>query len=150
MRRILAFDPGDTTGMYTFTEDGEDMYPPEFGQFTLDELSTLLLQYEHDVKTVVVEDYRIYSKRAIQQSGSRVKAAQAIGMIKMFAGQKGAEVVMQPANILPVAEKMAQVKMPGNHKQSHYISAYLHGCYYLYKSGLRKTPLQLEMESRNA
>lgn len=145
---IIAFDPGDTTGVVIFSEDCIVMWT---AQLSLDELIDWLDMYDPTVQGIVthviVEDYVLFAKRAVRQSGSRMKASQGIGAIKLFARKRNAKVVMQPASILPIAQKFSGVTMPSNHAQSHWVSAFLHGYYWFVQEGRTKTALQLSKES---
>lgn len=139
---IYAFDPGDTTGIAIFKETGEVV---RLDQLLLEDLIPWLeteAAKQPEISTVVIEDFVLFAKRAVKQSGSRMKASQAIGALKLFASQVGAEVEMQPSSILPIAQKWSQVKMPSNHGQSHQFAAYNHGYYYLVTRRQMPTVLQ--------
>jgi hypothetical protein len=134
-----SFDPGATTGWVLWTEDCVII---DKGQATFEELIDLLEEDRFKtVKVIIYENFKLFKWKAQQQSGSTMPASQAIGMILSFAHRRGASLVDQPSNILPIAEKLTQVKMPGNHAKSHWVSAFLHGAYYLIKQGIYVTPL---------
>lgn len=135
---IIAIDPGKDNGYAIFGEDGEMV---DMGQFTIEELQTWLLAYEEPVSTIVVEDYRLFKKRAIQQSGSDMPASRVIGIVEMYAKMKGAKLVKQRADILPVAQKISGIKLPKDHSISHQFSALNHGIYWLVNEGRRKSAL---------
>lgn len=139
---ILAFDPGDITGIAVFTSTGElkGMYQvPLEGEKGL---IAWLHDYAGLVSMCIVEEFVLYTKKARQQGGSRMKASQAIGAIKTFAHGKGADVVEQRSDIKPMALGWSQIKMPTVHSQTHQFDAYLHGYYWLVKNGIIKTKLQ--------
>lgn len=136
---IIAIDPGAMNGLAVFDEEGELV---SFCQLTIDELIQWFIDYEEEVSTVVIEDYRLYKKRAIQQSGSNMPASRVIGQAEMFAKMKGAELVKQRADILPTGQKLTGIKMPSDHSISHQFSAMIHGAYWLIKQGRRKTALE--------
>lgn len=146
---ITAWDPGKTTGWAAWKDDGTFL---EMGQCDLEEIvgtwKILTLNYGR-IKRVVMEDFRLFKKRALQQSGSDMPASQGIGMLKALAANDGSEIIMQPSNIKPIAQKMSQVAIPKNHDDSHQVDAYLHGYYKLVQDGLVKTPLQLKKEREN-
>lgn len=143
---IIAFDPGDTTGWAAFSGEGDTKM---LGQVKFDDLPGFLASMdETKISYVIVEDYRLFAKRAMQQAGSTMKASQVIGMLTLWAAQKGAELVKQPSSIKPAALKWSQIKMPGSHAQSHQYDAYLHGYHWMVSRGLIKTQLQLEMEAK--
>lgn len=135
---IIAIDPGKDNGYAIFSEDGELV---DMGQLTIEELQTWLLAYEEPVSTIVIEDYRLFKKRALQQSGSDMPASRVIGIVEMFAKLKGAQLVKQQANILPQAEKISGVSLPKDHGISHQFSAFNHGVFWLVSQGRRKSAL---------
>ncbi len=143
---ILAVDPGDMTGLAYWTEEWVLI---NFDQCTLDEIPERWyeLETEHGrVTLVIVEDYILFAKRAMSQTGSRMKASQGIGMVKALASIRGAEVIIQKASIKSTAMKWSQIKMPANHAESHKFDAYLHGYYYGVANGYIKTSLQTQKE----
>lgn len=141
----LAFDPGDTTGWAIWDQDGDFLY---MGQIAMEDLP---FWWERNitvaVRVVIVEEYILFGKRAKQQTGSRMKASQAIGMIKAMASRGSAQVIEQKSNIKPIAIRMSQISMPGNHSESHQYDAYLHGYYYLVGQGIILTQLELEKKA---
>jgi hypothetical protein len=147
MKYLLAFDPGDTTGWAAFDEEGSLM---NMGHILFSDLPEFLAKYgDTEISYVVVEDFVLFAKRAVKQAGSRMKASQVIGMLKLWAAQKNAILVMQQANIKPAAMKWSQMHMPSDHSQTHQFDAYLHGYYWLHTHGIIKTQLQLEIEAQN-
>jgi hypothetical protein len=140
---LIAFDPGDTTGFAIFSDEGVCV---QIGQIPFRDMPEWLQSLMGEYSTIVVEDYRIQSHKAKQQSGSTVKAAQVIGMLKLFASEIRAKVVMQRANIKSIALKWSQIKLPSDHAQTHQYDAYLHGIYYLVSNDL--VPTQLELQER--
>lgn len=145
----ISFDPGDTTGYAIWrVKDGQAQIA-EFGQMSLDELLNWVNVYDKPVENVIIEEFKLFAKRAKQQAGSSMKASQAIGALRSFAVRKGARVHMQPANIKFIALKQTQITMPSQHSQTHQWDAYLHGAYWHIKQGMLKTALQREMELKN-
>lgn len=144
---ILAIDPGDMTGVAWWKDNGDFLGQT---QITLEELpefwERLQEEEEEYVKTVIVEDFILFAQRARQQTGSRMKASQGIGMAKALAGVYGAEVVMQKADIKQVALKWTQIKLPSDHSKTHEWDAFLHGEYYLISNGVHKTYLEKQRE----
>ena len=147
MKYIMAFDPGDTTGWAAWDTEGNLQ---GMGQVTLEDMPTFLHKYDDlEISLVIVEDFILFAKRAVKQAGSRMKASQGIGMLHLWAAQKGAQFLKQPASIKNAAMKWSQISMPGAHSESHKFDAYLHGYYYLVTHDLIKTQLQLEIEAEN-
>lgn len=143
---LIAFDPGYTTGWCEVTEEG---FPKNMGQIAYPDLTDFFRNRmgPQPYNRVVIEDYKVYRKKAMQHSGSDLKTSQVIGKIKFWAELNDLPVVMQPASILPIAQRWTQVKMPGNHAESHKISAFLHGAYYLMNAGIAKTALDRKYEN---
>lgn len=135
---ILAIDPGVMNGWAEFTDEGEFKM---MGQMDIDDLYDFFHNYSEPLSAIIIEDYVLYKKRAIQQSGSNMPASKVIGAAEMLARRKGAKLVKQKANILPIAEKLSQKFMPKDHSISHQFSAYNHGFYYLIQQGLRQPAL---------
>ena len=84
----------------------------------------------------------MWKHRALQQSGSDIPAAQAIGIIKSYASRHDIPTVNQSPQILKQAEMMTQMKMPSDHSQSHWVSAHLHAQWYFIKNKYK----QVEMD----
>lgn len=129
--RLLAIDPGGMNGLAWFKENYD---LDGFTQVSLDDLPHWLEDHDPEPDMIVVENYKLWKHRALQQSGSSMPAAQAIGMVKSYAARKHIPWIEQSPQILENAQKMSQVKMPSDHSQSHWVSAYLHGYWYLVKN----------------
>lgn len=133
---MLAVDPGKSTGWVVFlsgkmVEFGIDRSIDEFD----DRIDYIEERYgEPDV--VVVELFKLFKHKALQQSGSELEAVQVIGMMKRQAKKWSAEYVTQHSNILSTAVIWSKLPMPSNHKNSHWIAAYNHGIYYLVKNNM--------------
>lgn len=148
----LSYDPGKTTGWARFNDDGSAV---EYGQVSLDDLIDHLdamekLHETDPVRTIIVEDFTLFSRMAKQQAGSKMEASQAIGMLKAFAARCGPTTlfVLQDPKIKAVAEKLTQLSPKGMaHSRTHWIDAFNHGAYYLINAGIRQT--QLEMDNDN-
>lgn len=129
----LAIDPGHTSGWATFDQDGVFR---AWGQLAgLDDLDDFLLALSPKPCTVIVEEYRLYKSKAIQQSGSKLETVQAIGVIKTHARRWKAAVIEQRADIKAIAEKWSGHSAKGiPHSQSHKVDAMNHGTYFLVKN----------------
>lgn len=129
---IISVDPGETTGIAYWEDDGKFISREALTQDEiLDKVETL-----SGVTVIVVEDYRLRQGKQMVQTGSRFVAVQIIGALKAYARRVGAKFVLQPANVLTVAALHSGVKRPSNHSKSHDIDAYNHGYYYLETKGL--------------
>ena len=131
---VISVDPGDTTGIAYWEDDGTFISRETMSQNELfDKLEQL-----SDVTVIVCEDYRLRQGKQMAQTGSRFVAVQIIGALKDYARRVGAKFVLQPPNILTIAAMHSQVKRPSNHAKSHDIDAYNHGFYYFETKGLLK------------
>ena len=136
----LAFDPGNTTGWAEFDAHGKIV---DHGQIEngVEGLTEFLFSYDKPVQTVIYESYMVrpddHSVKA--NVGSKLETVQAIGIIRGWAYTIKAELAPQQQQIKKIAELQAGFKVKGDHKNSHWQDAVLHGVYYLVKNGKRKT-----------
>ena len=129
---VISVDPGETTGIAYWENDGTFISREALPQDDLfDKLETL-----SGVTVIVTEDYRLRQGKQMVQTGSRFVAVQIIGALKAYARRVGAKFVLQPANILTIAALHSGIKRPSNHAISHDIDAYNHGYYYFETKGL--------------
>lgn len=137
--RLLGVDPGGTNGLAWFNLE----YQLEgFTQVKLDDLPDWLEEHTPKPDLIIIENYRLWKHRAIQQAGSSLPAAQAIGMVKSYATRNKIKIEEQSPQILQNAQKMSQMKMPGDHTNSHWVSAYLHGYWWLVKHNYRQVDME--------
>lgn len=136
--RLLAIDPGGMNGIAWFNET----YGLEgFTQVKLEELPVWLDRHQPVPDIVILENYRLWKHKALQQSGSTMPASQGVGMVKSYCKIKGIKLVEQSPQILQTAVKMSQMPLPKDHSQSHWVSAYNHGFWYLVQQGLTKVDM---------
>jgi hypothetical protein len=129
---VISVDPGETTGIAYWNDNGEFV---ERETLTQDELLDKLERLEN-VTAIVCEDYRLRQGKQMVQTGSRFVAVQIIGALKAYARRVGAKFYLQPANVLTVAALHSGIKRPSNHAKSHDVDAYNHGYYYFETKGL--------------
>lgn len=135
----LGIDPGETAGFCLMEVDREspvNTKPIEIGQFRHEDFeewaeSTLT---RDGLTHVVIEDYRVYKQHAGRHAGDRLITARMLGKVETICAQKGIACIMQMADILPIAQKWTQVKMPRNHAISHQVSALNHVRFFLIKN----------------
>ena len=137
--RVLAIDPGGTNGMCWW--DGDDFHMVAYDHVSLHDLPLWLHSFSPRPEVIVYENFKLWKHRALQQAGSDLPAAQAIGMIKSYASIYKIKTVDQSPQILTSAQKMSQMKLPTDHSQSHWVSAYNHGFWWLVKNGHRKVEM---------
>lgn len=138
---LIAFDPGKTTGVAKFVH-GEVQ---EMNQIHIDDFPKFMDRVRDECQGEVVflfENFRLFSWKAKQQSGSTMEASQIIGMIKMVAAGMGADIQEQSPQIKPVAQKWTGVIPPKNHANSHQVDAYNHGVYWLISKGMRRIEVE--------
>lgn len=141
--KVLSVDPGEPAGLALWRRTDGALLWSEQADFP--RLYGLLESLKRaNITDVVYEDFRLRASRAMQQTGSRFEASQAIGMLKLFAFQVKANLHVQGGNILPVAEALRGEKMPKDHKISHVVSARLHGHYWLTNQGILESRLKLD------
>jgi len=129
---VISVDPGETTGIAYWSDQGEFVEREALNQEALfDKLEQL-----DNVTIVVCEDYRLRQGKQMVQTGSRFVAVQIIGALKAYARRVGAKFVLQPAQVLTVAALHSGVKRLSNHAKSHDIDAYNHGYYFFETKGL--------------
>lgn len=135
--RYLAIDPGISTGVATFKENG-DLIRTE----TLkgkDQLYHYLSDMAGGIDlTVIMEDFKLYPWKAMAQSWDRLETVRYIGAVEHWADSNGYDVVFQDPNIKGIGYKWAGISKPKNHALSHETDAFVHGVYYLQKAGIRR------------
>ena len=141
MKKLIGVDPGKTTGICIYNEDGT---PDTFGQLTIPEMVEFTNTYPEEVAMIVVEDYVLFKRRAMQQAGSRLHASQVIGMMEVLAAKKGAKLIKQPADRKLDGEKFSGVHPPSNHADSHWIDAKNHLFFRMHEMGLVMSVLEQE------
>ena len=95
--RVLAFDPGETTGWALVDSETENrtFLSGEFPAFSW--AAKLVNGYEPDV--AVVEAFRLYPSRAKAQSWSTFPAVEVIGVIKFVCQKANVPIVFQNASL---------------------------------------------------
>ena len=137
--KIIGVDPGDTTGIAIFESNG---IFDTFGQMSTEEVEQFVTDYAEPVFLVVVEDFTLQRGRAVQQSGSKMKASQVIGMMRIFAAHKGARLIMQDPSKKDDGARLSQKFPPKNHAASHAVDAYNHAFFRMHQMGLVKSALE--------
>lgn len=133
---ILAVDPGDTSGFALFAADGSliNKWQSNFDN-SLEFLSPLT-----NLKTIVVEDYRLRAGKQAQQTGSRFQAVQMIGALKYHAKLHGMAFELATVQAKTLGAMFSGVKPPSNHKESHQVDAYNIGIYWLVDNKIIEPP----------
>lgn len=138
---VVGFDPGLTTGICVFEQDGDDAKPMAY-----DNVHFLrILDYLENMPVpavVIIEDFQLLPHKAMKLAGSKFETIQAIGMIMAYAHKHKAEMHKQSPTIKKVAEKLTQTPPPKNHATGHWVDAYNHAMYWMIKNGKAKTALE--------
>ena len=127
--RILAVDPGDTTGWALFVDATLKECGHVGGNFAT--LEKLIHAARPDV--LVIEEYRIYGWRAKQHSWSDVPTLRLIGGMQMLAQQMGLPVVMQTAQQAKGFSRDEKLRSWNFYQvgKKHANDAIRHACYYV-------------------
>lgn len=149
----LGIDPGDLTGVALVSDSGSIL---DFDNYTFDGLTSYLTtlsvtfgQTHVKLHRIVMENYVVYGHKAQQHTGSKVQAAQVIGVVKYWAKQHNIPVTLQMANILPIAYRQSGITPTGAHKYEHWKDAANHVLYYMYQNKLAKTKVERDLERQN-
>lgn len=137
----ISLDPGvlkkSSTGITIWNQEGKPIHTNELD---IDNLHYLLDKCESDwwdCVSYMVEEFRLYQNKALQQSGSKLETVQIIGMIKRSAYKTSTEVIEVRADCKGIAAMWSQTKVPAGH-MPNYMSSYLIGYYHLHKIGVIK------------
>lgn len=140
--RVLAFDPGHTTGWAYFSfgklEEAGEIDTSNM-ETAVKEVDLLIGGYSPDI--VVVEDYRVYRWRAKHHIGSELLTVQVIGCIQTIAIQEQVQqIIKQPAHIAKGFCSNEKLKEWGFYQtaEKHANDAVRHGCYYLLFGPIQK------------
>jgi hypothetical protein len=142
--QILSIDPGKTCGYAVFEYFSKQIDQPELvdmGECDVTALP-LVMDKHRFVDKIIYEQYIVLPQKAMVHTGSSVEAAQAIGMINMFAMNHKIPTIQQMPAVLPLAMKLTRMKKPKGHLPDK-MSAWLHGVWYLNKIGKYSSNLVL-------
>ncbi len=140
----MAFDPGPDTGWAIWDEHGMlKLHGIYHGLDNLFEELHYWTEISFQTPDVfIVEDWT--TDPTVKLGGSKMEVVRAIGAIMYVARRK--KLVFQSRTILPQAELIAGMKIPKGkkHKDSHDISAIVHGEYYLVTTGIKPHRLDVK------
>lgn len=135
--KIIAVDPGKTTGVATFNGEGklqtiaELKYPDEFAKW---------LHIERRNIVWVVEDFKLlppsYFKSNKAMWWNSMFAPKVIGAIESLAIATGNQFILQQPNIKPIGYKLMGAEYKKGKKNVHVQDAICHGFYYFHKQGI--------------
>jgi len=135
---MMSIDPGGGAiksktagiGWAAWNKKGECIKFSILPSKTKEELYALLQEMQPEI--VVCEDWRSYPWSP-KKRWDRETTARLIGGIEMYCSVSGAELIMQPSNILPAAYALSGTKRDVPKALSHGLDAYCHGFYWLVK-----------------
>lgn len=126
--RLLALDPGETTG-YALFDDGNLQVA---GEFSLWRLISLLIV---DVDRVVCERFALYARKAAAMTNNEFPAVQVIGVVRYLAETLNVPVHFQPASAIHSGGSLSPLMRPLvdalEVKGSHARDATAHGLWYV-------------------
>lgn len=133
-RKLMAVDPGATTGWALFTTDSQK--PSSVGECRKEDLYDWLDEY-NDVEVWVVEDY-IIRPPSRKQGGhehfwDKGDTLRYIGAIQRHAHSTGAEFHKQQASLKPLAYKQMGADYQKGKKGMHIYDAIAHGAHFIGK-----------------
>ena len=132
----VSFDPGTTTGVTLWDAQGKMLCTNELDIRNLNLFLDVLERYVFSgsgFKRLIVEEYRLYQSKAVQQSGSKLETVQVIGMIKRSNHTMMLEPVVEVrADNKDIAAKWSGVRIPKGHMPD-WMSSYLIGYWWLHK-----------------
>jgi hypothetical protein len=132
--RILAVDPGSTTG-YAVIEEGQvATFGSPTGQDEIWQWYEWIEDQYFDV--FVIEDFRI--RPGVNFSWSQLFPIQVIGALKYLAWKKGAEIVIQQASIKPAAYGQIGLKYEKGKQGMHIKDAVAHGMWWWNHTGVKR------------
>lgn len=141
---FVGIDPGKTTGWSWVTVDTDIKQITadkglRLGMDKTDELLDMMVQSEKKY-TLICEDFTLFSRLALAQSGSNMPASQVIGMVKSAVRRSAGriELVMQSSKDNKQRAKASGREIPNNHKVSHDVAAYNHVFSYLLEKNIIK------------
>jgi hypothetical protein len=136
----LSIDPGVTSGITMWNLQGE---PIHYNELDINGLHQLLDCFEFHItpiERIIIEEFRLYQKMALQQSGSRLETVQVIGIVKRFNHVMQLKPIVEiRADAKEIAAKWSQTPVPkrGTH-MDNWKAAYLIGYYWLHQQGIIK------------
>lgn len=125
--RLIALDPGKTTGFAIFVDDK----PSEFGEMTTKEYFAFISKAEAEY--FVVEDYVIRTAKhgGFDHSFDKGIALQLIGAAKLRAYQLDATINLQPPSLKPGAYAQMGAKYEKGKRGMHHMDALAHGQWFI-------------------
>jgi hypothetical protein len=137
---ILAVDPGDTTGLASFYDNGDPYQKWQDNFEGLLETFVNMTPLATDITHILVEDYRLRKGKQAQQTGSRFQAVQVIGLMKYHAKRINAKFELVDVQAKTLGSMYSGVKPPSDHRKSHEIDAYNIGIYWLVANKIIEPP----------
>jgi len=123
--RILAIDPGGTTGLVVLNDTRILWYGQR--RLTLGAMYHVLQRMKPD--QVVCEDFRIYPSHAATFTWARLFTVRLIGVIELYCEQTATPITLQMAATAKQFIAARNINIRGEHARS----AAQHGLYFLYR-----------------
>lgn len=136
----LSVDPGVTTGITFWNTAGE---PVHYNELDIPSFYRLLDSIEsvkpYRLRRIIVEEFRLYQDRALQQSGSKLETVQVIGALKYSNFRLKLDTVVEiRADAKETAAKWSETKWDFRKKthMPNWLASYLVGYYWLHSTGI--------------
>lgn len=129
----LSIDPGEkeSTGVTLWNSEGLPLHYNELDELNFNLLLDMLSLSEI-LRQVIIEEFRLYQNKAIQQSGSKLKTVQIIGMTKRFNHCLDLPPVVEVrADSKEVAALWSGMRTPKGH-MPNWMASYLIGYWWLH------------------
>lgn len=137
--KLLAIDPGDTTGWATW-DTVKGNLPLNFGNVKADDLFEWVSLQEGSFDVVVVEDYipRPPKHGGFDHTYAKINTLRYIGAIQYHCYLNGMKFVLQPPSIKPVGAGWGNIPHNKKTHAPHHLDAMKHGFYYLVRNNVIK------------
>ena len=138
-QHVLAFDPGETTGIVAAELTGPRTYKyieawqvKWSERFSIKYLINALTSFPGSV--IVCEDFHLYATQAQNQINSYFPSVKVIGIIETWANEYGISVFLQPASAR-VSTNIPDIDKSKLSSQKHARDAYQHMRYWVLTKG---------------
>lgn len=140
MIKFVAIDPGETSGVSEFDENGQII---KMHQFRRDDLFDYLATLEAELPSVVIfEEYMVFGHRLSAHAWSKLETSQIIGAIVYWCHRHHVKCVEQKAQAKVLGYKYMGSNTPKNHSKSHGPDAAAHAVYWLMHNKVIGTDLK--------
>lgn len=142
--KVLAFDPGETTGICYLDSDNLSTAwfhtEPADAMYQVAAFGGVFNSYYNEADLFVVENFRLYSHKALEMINNELIACRVIGALEVLAVRLNKKIVYQmAAQAKPFCTDERLEKYGLYSKNRHERDATRHALYYLIKNGRLET-----------